>query len=213
MTNHASLPAGLLVGFAIAVPIGPMGLLCIQRTLAAGMTRGVSTGLGAVTVNLAYGAVILLGLDTLSPWMAGGQRMLNAAGGLFLLGSAVSTFRRHGLADGPPETAPPSPLAAYGSAVAFNATNPMALILILALLSPIAGPSAPSLADAARLLLGMVLAATTWWVCLSGAVALLRARLSPRVLGYVNHGAGLLLTLYAALALARSAQGETFWSH
>ena len=56
MTNHASLPAGLLVGFAIADPMGPMGLHCIQRTLAAGMTRGVSTGLGAVTVNLAYGA-------------------------------------------------------------------------------------------------------------------------------------------------------------
>ena len=68
MMNHVSLLAGLMVGFAIAVPIGPMGLLCIQRTLVFGMKVGVSTGLGAATVNVAYGSVVLLGLNTVVPW-------------------------------------------------------------------------------------------------------------------------------------------------
>ena len=202
MTTHAFLVFGLMVGFAIAVPIGPMGLLCIQRTLATGMTAGVSTGLGAVTVNVGYGVVVLLGLDTLTPWIAGSQRLLSALGGMFLLGSAVQTLSRGTMRE-PPEPAARSLRAAYGTAVVFNATNPMALILILALLSPVAGASAPSVADVALLLLGMLIAATTWWVCLSGAVALMRARLSPGVLGYVNHGAGLLLSVYGAIALAR----------
>ncbi|MEA2739327.1 MAG: hypothetical protein QOH05_2634 [Acetobacteraceae bacterium] len=204
MTDHVPLLAGILAGFAIAVPVGPMGLLCIQRTLASGMKVGVSTGLGAATVNVAYGGMILLGMDTLSPWMAGSRRLFSAASGLFLLWSAVRLLVR---GRGPriqPGGIAPSPSAAYGSAVAFNATNPMALILVMAVLSPIAHRSAASFIDGAMLLLGMFIAAATWWVCLSGGVSLLRTRLSPAVLAHVNHAAGLLLTVYGALALARS---------
>ncbi len=206
MTNHVSLMTGLLVGFAIAVPIGPMGLLCIQRTLAGGMVVGVSTGLGAATVNVVYGAVILLGLGALTPWIAGGTRLLSALGGLFLLWSAVLTLWRGSAMGVPSRTVAPSPLTAYASAVAFNATNPMSLILILSLLSPVVRPSALAPIDAAVVLLGMFTAASAWWVCLSGGVALVRTRLNPSVLAYVNCAAGLLLTIYGALALIRSVQ-------
>jgi putative LysE/RhtB family amino acid efflux pump len=205
MMNQVSLVAGLLVGFAVAVPIGPMGLLCIQRTLASGMAVGVSTGLGAATVNVAYGAVVLFGLDTLSPWIASSQRLLGVLSGLFLLWSAARTLWRRGTIAPLSETQAPSPLAAYASAVAFNATNPMAMILILALLSPIIGHAVPSWTGGAALLFGMFAAATTWWVCLSGGVALLRTRLSPNALIIINRAAGLLLTVYGALALAHSA--------
>ena len=206
MMNHVSLLAGLMVGLAIAVPIGPMGLLCIHRTLVFGMRVGVSTGLGAATVNVVYGAVVLVGLNTAVPWIAESGRWLSALGGLFLLWSAARTLMRRCMTGERPEDAAPSPLAAYGSAVLFNATNPMALILILALLSPIVGHSAPTLGDAVQILLGIFIAATTWWICLSGGVALLRAHLTPTVLMYVNQAAALLLTFYGALALARSAQ-------
>ena len=204
MMTHASLFAGLLVGFSIAVPIGPLGLLCIQRTLVSGMRAGVSTGLGGATVNVLYGALILFGLDSLAPLMAGGGRVLSFAGGVFLLWSAGRTLmRRRGL-EGQPQPAPLSPLAAYGSAVLFNAANPMAPVLMIALLSPVAGLSAPSLDGAATLLLGMFTAASAWWVCLSGGVALLRSRLTPGALVVMNHAAAALLTLYGALALARA---------
>ena len=94
---------------------------------------------------------------------------------------------------------------AYGSAVGFNASNPMSPVLMVALLSPIIGRSAPSLSEAAVLLLGMFIAAVTWWVCLSGGITLLRSRLSPRMLMSVNQVAGAILTFYGALALAHSA--------
>lgn len=216
MSNLVSLSAGLLVGFAVAVPIGPMGLLCIQRPLASGMRTGVSTGLGAATVNVAYGAVILLGMDTMAPWMASGRRLYSALGGLFLLWSAGRTLMRRRVPQQATGSATfdqdlsrnpaPSPLAAYGSAVAFNATNPMAPMVIMALLSSQAGQSSPSLGDTGLLLFGMFGAATAWWICLSGGVSLLRTRLSPAMLGYVNQAAGLLLSLYGLLALARSAR-------
>ena len=205
MTNHMSLLAGLLVGFSIAVPLGPMGLLCIQRTLASSMRVGVSTGLGAATVNVLYGALIVFGLDRAAPIMAGGSRVLNCAGGLFLLYSAARTsWRRRSLVVHA-RPAIMSPLAAYGSAVAFNAANPMAPLLMVALLTPIIGRSEPSLGGAAALLLGMFTGASIWWVCLCGGIALLRARLSPRILTGINQAAGALLTAYGVLALARSA--------
>jgi threonine/homoserine/homoserine lactone efflux protein len=206
MTHHASLLTGLLVGLSIAAPIGPMGLLCIQRTLTSGMRMGVSTGLGAATVNVAYGAVALFGLDKLAPWIASGGRLLTALGGLFLLWSAARTFMRPRAVENQAGAAVQSPLTAYGSALALNASNPMSLIRIMALLSPVAGSAAPSIADAATLLLGIFTAAAAWWVCLSGGVVLLRTRLSPAVLVYVNRVAGLFLTFYGALALTRSAR-------
>ncbi len=85
MASHVSLSAGLVIGFSVAAPIGPMGLLCIQRTLTSGMRVGVCTGLGAATVNVVYGALIIAGLDKMAPVMASGGRVLSFVGGAFLL--------------------------------------------------------------------------------------------------------------------------------
>ena len=205
MTTHFSLFAGLMVGFSIAVPIGPMGLLCIQRTLASGMRVGVCTGLGAATVNVIYGALIIVGLDNLMPLVASSGRVLSFAGGVFLLWCAACTLLPKDCLVDPRSGPELSPAMAYGSAVVFNAANPLSPILIIALLSPIVGLSAPSWRGAAMLLLGMFMAAATWWVCLSGGITLLRSRLSPGMLVIVNQVAGAMLTFYGALALARSA--------
>ena len=205
MTSIAFLYAGLLVGFSIAVPIGPMGLLCIQRTLASGMRVGVSTGLGGATINVVYGAAILFGLGRMPAWMAGGGRVLGAVGGLFLLWSAARTLLRKPVATGSAGEVAPSPLEAYGSAVVFNATNPLSPILIAALLAPIIGLYSFSLENAVILLVGIFAAAMTWWICLTGGIALLRSRLNLKALLYVNRAAGMLLTAYGLLALAHSA--------
>ena len=205
MTTHVSLVAGLVVGFSIAIPIGPMALLCIQRTLTSGMRVGVCTGLGAATVNVIYGALIIVGLDKMAPVMASGGRVLSFAGGAFLLWCAARTFMRQRTPVDQRDAAPMTPMMAYGSAVAFNASNPMSPILIMALLSPLIGLSPLACGEAATLLLGMFTAAATWWVCLTGGISLLRSRLSPGMLVVVNQVAGAVLTFYGALALARSA--------
>lgn len=199
---------GLGVGFSIAVPIGPMGLLCIQRTLTSGMRVGVCTGLGAATVNVFYGLIVILGFSSLAPILVNAGRLLNLVGGLFLLWSALRTFRRgrERSMNSPFTATIMSPGMAYGSAVAFNVTNPMAPMLILALLSPILGTGAPSCAQTANLLAGIFLAASCWWVCLTSGVSVLRIHLNPGMLMIVNRIASALLTLYAAIALSRFAR-------
>lgn len=201
--HQFSLLAGALVGLSVAMPIGPMGLLCIQRTLVSGWLTGLSTGLGAATVNLAYGAMILLGLEELAPLIAGSGRVLGLAGAVFLLWSAMRVLRRP--VDPATQPSAGSPLAAYGSAVTFNASNPMSLLLMTGLLSPLAGVPGSLLARGV-FLAGLFLAAATWWLCLTFGVALLRSRLSPAGILLLNRVAGLALTLYGMFALAHAAQ-------
>ena len=205
IANHTPLLAGLLVGLSVAMPIGPMGLLCIQRTLASGPRVGICTGLGAATMNTTHAAVIIAGLDRLAPLMASAGRVLGFAGGLFLLWCAVKTLMRRRTSLVGSSATQLSPMMAYGTAVAFNAINPMSLVLMLALLSPIIGVSGPSFAQAATLLLGVFIAVVSWWVCLASGVNLLRSRLSPGMLLVVNQIAGIGLTIYGAAALVRSA--------
>ena len=201
--SNTPLLLGLAVGFSIAVPIGPMGILCIQRTLASGMRVGLCTGLGAATVNIAYGAAVVLGMESAAPWMERAGRVLSIAAGIVLLLMAARMLMRRHVAEDAPGQAPRSCASAYLSALAFNAANPMSLLLIFALLSPIAGTTAASPAAASALLFGMFAAASLWWMLLSGGVALLRSRLRPELLLHANLAAGMLLTAYGTLALAR----------
>lgn len=205
IANHTSLIAGMLVGLSVAVPIGPMGLLCIERTLASGPRVGIWTGFGAATMNTAHAAVIIAGLGWLAPLIASAGNVLGFAGGLFLLWCAAKTLLRRRASLSAPRDAHLSPMMAYGTALAFNSINPMSLVLMLALLSPIVAASEPSFAQAATLLLGVFAAVMTWWICLVSGVNLLRARLSPGMLFVVNQIAGIGLTIYGFVALVRSA--------
>lgn len=102
IASHTSLIAGMLVGLSVAVPIGPMGLLCIERTLTSGPRVGILTGFGAATMNTAHAAVIIAGLGWLAPLIASAGRALGFAGGLFCCGvrprrscDGVHRYRHH----------------------------------------------------------------------------------------------------------------------
>ena len=204
--SHAYLFSGVLVGLSVAVPIGPMGLLCIQRTLAFGMRIGVCTGLGAATVNVLYGLLITLDFSRVAPLAVDGGRVKNLVAGMILLRSAAQAFmrkqQRPSRVQGKDVLL--SPIAAYGSALGFSVTNPAAPLSILALLSPVVGTGALAWSETAGLLIGMFLAAMSWWVCLSAGISMARARLGAGVLRTINRIAGAVLTLYGAAALARA---------
>ena len=82
---------GLILGFAIAAPVGPIGLLCIQRTLNNGRVTGLVSGLGAATADAIYGAIAAFGLSLLTAFLVQQQMWLGLAGGLFLCYLGVRT--------------------------------------------------------------------------------------------------------------------------
>src|SRR5262249_7336872 len=82
---------GAALGLAIAAPVGPIGVLCIRRTLADGRLNGFVSGLGAATADAAYGAIAAFGLTLVSSLLLGARMWVHLVGALFLCVLGVRT--------------------------------------------------------------------------------------------------------------------------
>ncbi|HVY71914.1 MAG TPA: LysE family transporter, partial [Verrucomicrobiae bacterium] len=90
--NGALFLRGFLIGLSIAAPVGPIGVLCIRRTLASGRLAGFITGMGAASADAIYGAVAGFGLTAITSLLVGQQFWFRLLGGIFLVYLGVKTF-------------------------------------------------------------------------------------------------------------------------
>jgi threonine/homoserine/homoserine lactone efflux protein len=193
---------GLLIGLSIAAPVGPIGVLCIRRTLADGRLAGLATGLGAATADAAYGAIAGFGLTVVTRLLLAHEFWIRLIGGLFLCYLGVKTFVGTP-AERPAAVAGGRSLAgAYTSALALTLTNPLTILSFVAIFAGmgagVAGGTAPA---AALLVLGVLIGSALWWLILTGAVGLLRSRLTVARLRWVNRISGLVLLVFGAVSL------------
>ena len=195
---------GFILGFAIAAPVGPIGLLCIQRTLSQGQLVGLASGLGAATADAFYGAVAAFGLTLVSAFLIEQQFWLALVGGLFLCYLGVRTFL-----SSPAERAASSEAkgigGAYVSTFLLTITNPMTILAFVAIFAGagLATVGGDALA-AVWMVAGVFLGSATWWFLLSGGVGLLRSHISANVLLWVNRAAGAILVIFGVLAIGRA---------
>jgi len=195
---------GLALGFAIAAPVGPIGVLCIRRTLADGRLIGFVSGLGAATADAFYGAVAAFGLTVVADLLAGQRIWVRLFGGLFLCVLGLRTLLRRPMAR-PTRTTTGvrrGIAGAYGSTLALTLTNPATILSFAAIFAGLGLAGSAGRAAAALLVFGVFLGSALWWLILSGGVGLLRARFDARAMRAVNIGSGLMLLGFAALALA-----------
>ncbi|HEX7127465.1 MAG TPA: LysE family transporter [Thermodesulfobacteriota bacterium] len=205
MVDAGYLLRGLVIGFAIAAPVGPIGLLCIQRTLAQGRLVGLATGLGAAAADALYGFVAAFGLTAVMDLLLARQGWLRLAGAAFLayLGARMM------LAE--PPTLAPVPVSRRGLVSAWASTFLLTLANPLTILAFVGIFAALGLADAevtyvesAVLVVGVFAGSALWWLTLSGAVSLLHGKLDRRWLVGVNRISGLVILGFAAFVLART---------
>ena len=198
----AALMSGIGIGFTVAAPIGPMGMLCIQRTLASGMATGLATGFGAATVHLTYSAFAVLGLGSLAqPWLEANAAGFGIVSALTLLWFAIRTHRNSLMLQETNEIDRVRLARAYLSAIALGFTNPLTVILFLAALNAFSTQSA-----AAPLIAGVFVGSAVWWTVLSTMVATARSRLTPRMLSLSSRFASLMLLGLGTTMLVRIAQ-------
>lgn len=193
---------GLVIGLSIAAPVGPIGVLCIRRTLAEGRLAGLVTGLGAATADAIYGAIAGFGITAIAGLLLRQQGLIRLVGGLFLCYLGVRT-----LLAAPAERAATASgrtlLQSYGSALALTLTNPLTILSFAAIFAGLgAGTTSGSYGAAALLVLGVLLGSALWWLILSGSVSILRTRLTPAALRWVNWLSGGVLLVFGLLALA-----------
>jgi len=193
---------GIVIGFSIAAPVGPIGVLCIRRTLAEGRASGLVSGLGAATADAMYGCVAGFGLTVVSDLLVSQHLWIRLIGGAFLCYLGVKTAVSRPSTQG--AEADGSGLAgAYASTFFLTLTNPMTILAFAAVFAGLGlGTTSSDYLSAVSLILGVFLGSSLWWIVLSGGVGLLRARLNPQSLRWVNMISGAIILGFGLLALA-----------
>ena len=192
---------GLAIGFAIAAPVGAIGLLCIRRTLADGRLAGFVSGLGAATADAFYGAIAALGLTAVSSTLIAHQDVVRLVGGAFLCYLGVRTALAAPAVEARASAAR-GLVAAYGSTLALTLTNPTTILSFAAVFAGLGlGASGGDRQSAAQMVVGVFLGSALWWLILSGGVGLVRRAMTPQRLQWVNRISGGVLVAFGVLAL------------
>jgi threonine/homoserine/homoserine lactone efflux protein len=200
--DAALVVRGVVIGFSIAAPVGPIGVLCIRRTLADGRASGLLTGLGAATADAVYGGIAALGLTALTDALVGGQVWIRLIGGAFLLYLGARTFLAKPADRAAAASGRAGLLGAFASTFVLTLTNPMTILSFVAVFAALGlGTTHPDPASAAGLVLGVFVGSALWWLTLSGAVSLFRSRFDERRLRWVNRLSGAIIAGFGATAI------------
>jgi threonine/homoserine/homoserine lactone efflux protein len=195
---------GFGVGVAFSAPVGPVNILCVQRSFRSGFVAGLASGFGAVAADSFFAAVAAFGLTAVSGFVSGHSVWLQTIGGVLLVGFGLRTAAaRPHLESGEAEARSPLRigLATFGMTV----TNPATVLGFLAFFGAL-GDLAPATGDwpaAAAFVAGVASGGTLWWLTVATVVAALRERMTDRTLVRINQIAGAILVLFGAGMLIR----------
>lgn len=192
---------GILVGFAIAAPVGPIGVLCIRRTLQYGRFSGLFSGLGAAVADTIYAIIGGFGLTFISNFLIAEQFWLRLIGGIFLLYLALRIFFAKAN-EKTKEISHTTLLNDFVSTFFVTITNPMTILSYLAVFAGLGlASSKQNYNEASMLVFGVFLGSTAWWLLLSEGVTLFRKKVSQKVMIWINRIAGIIIAGFGFVAL------------
>ena len=198
---------GLLIGLSIAAAVGPMSILCIQRTLQRGQRYGLISGLGIATADAAYGCIAAFGLTFISSFFVSQQFWIRLLGGLFLLYLGIRTLLSKSAARAASAKAS-SFISAYISTLLLTLTNPTTILSFVAIFAGIGvGGASKSYASAIFVVLGVFVGSVLWWCFLTSIVSFLRARFTNVWLLWINRVSGGVIALFGVVALGSLLKG------
>ena len=193
---------GLIIGFVIAAPVGPIGVLCARRTLMHGRRAGFYSGMGAATADAIYGFIAAFGLTFISAFLIDHQFSLRLIGGglLFYLGVKAFLARPVKKTDLPRSARHYAGL--YTSTFFLTLTNPMTILSFAAVFAGfgLAGTMG-SVLSAAVLIVGVFLGSGLWWLFLVGVFSIYRKRFHTHQLVWINRITGTIIIASGVLAL------------
>ncbi len=198
------LARGSVLGFSIAAIVGPIGLLCIRRTLSAGFGVGFVSGLGAATADASYAALAGFGISAVAAVLVDQRVWLRVVGGIFLMYLALRTLRAVPAERSADATGSGLRLAsAYSSTLALTLSNPMTILSFAGIFAGLGLGSlgTSSTASAVGLVLGVFVGSAAWWLLLASLIARLRRRVTPRWLRRVNVASGLIILGFGVQSL------------
>lgn len=202
MSLSGNLIKGIVIGFCIAAPVGPVGLLCIRTSITHGRLRGLASGLGAATADAIYGLVAALGVTTVTQLLVAHRSAIQTVGGTFLLILGARLALARPATKAADETKRGSHHGAYAATFLLTIANPATILSFIGIFAGI-GISVDRSGPAAVLLVnGVFLGSAFWWILLSAAASWLGGRLHPERLRLVNILSGIAIAAFGAWQLA-----------
>jgi len=193
---------GVLIGFVVAVPVGPLGILCINRALAAGALCGLFSGLGVATADALAASVAALGISFVSGFLTNHQIVLRLAGGVFLCYLGAQIYRTKPKPAAAAASDVNGLVNAYATTFILTFSNPVTLLSFIAIY---AGWHVPSLQGryfaAALLALGVLIGSALWWVGLFIGMTAFREKFSLDALAWVHRVSGALMVGFGIVIL------------
>ena len=189
---------GIIIGLTLAVPVGPLSLLCIRRSVADGRLHGILSGIGVATADSFYAAITVLGLTFISSLIIAWQVLFRFLTGIILILIGIRVFLS--VPAGVSANTEHEPyLRDYLSMLALAIANPLTLIFFIAILPGFGVVFHEiSVFSASAFVAGVFFGSTVWWVILCGSVGSVRFRISGKNLGLINRVSGVLISCFGA---------------
>jgi threonine/homoserine/homoserine lactone efflux protein len=192
---------GFMVGFSIAAPVGPIGVLCIKKTLIEGRIHGFVTGLGAASADAFYGYVAAFGVSFITAALVDNQQNLALFGGLFLLYLGAKTYISKPTSEAA-ETNSTGLIGNYLSTFILTLTNPLTILFFSAMFAGF-GIDSSSTVSSLLFVSGVFSGSALWWLILVYGASILKTRFDTRVVGFLNKGSGLAIIGFGFISLLR----------
>lgn len=196
---------GLLIGVSIAAPVGPIGILCIRRTLAEGRRAGFVSGLGAATADTIYGSIAAFGLTFISVFLVNQSFWLRLGGGFFLIYLGLRTFFSIPSANDSLNSSSHkkySMLRYYASTLVLTLTNPLTILSFAAIFAGfgIGIDNSDKYLTAWSMVVGIFLGSCLWWFFLSAISDYFREKIDGNSMIWINRISGTIIFAFGILS-------------
>jgi threonine/homoserine/homoserine lactone efflux protein len=206
VTQTWVLVQGAAIGFLVAAAIGPIAMLCIRTTLERGRIAGIAAGMGVAVADTIYAAIGAYGISFVGAALSSGETWLKLVGGLVLIGFGIYLARKQPVTAAEEQEVPKSVAADFLMTLGLTLTNPMTILSFAGLFAGVSGLRGFPLTEIPALLLGVFAGSAVWWVALAFVIGMIRHRISPTTMLWINRGSATAIIGFGVYVLIEPLQ-------
>lgn len=206
VTQTWVLVQGAAIGFLVAAAIGPIAMLCIRTTLERGRIAGIAAGLGVAVADTIYAAIGAYGISFVGAALSSGETWLKLVGGLVLIAFGIYLARKQPVTAADEQEVPKSLTADFLMTLGLTLTNPMTILSFAGLFAGVSGLRGFPLVEIPALLIGVFAGSAVWWLALAFVIGLIRHRISPTTMLWINRGSATAIIGFGVYVLIEPLQ-------
>ena len=195
---------GILIGICVSAPVGPLGVLCIQRTLSRGKLHGFITGMGATTSDIIYALLVSLGMSFILDFINTHQFLIQLIGSIIILLFGLHLFLKKPKNQLPDIKTPRSKgdlISDYLSAFALCFSNPLIMFLFIGLFARFQIIESGNITNNIVAFISILIGATIWWILITLIVGYFKSKFKLRELWIINKITGSIIILLSIIGI------------